>query len=78
MFEFYSIVDILVVFFIWLESYGLVVCEVFVVGVWVIVFNKGVLVEDLILGVYGDVFNLDYLEELVEILKKIDMNFEFY
>ena len=76
--EFYSTIDILTAPSIWPESYGLVAREALAAGVWVIVSNKGALAEDLIPGVHGDVFNPDYPEELVEILKTIDMNPEFY
>ncbi len=76
--EFYSKIDVLVAPSIWPESYGLVTREAAAAGVWVVASNKGALAEDLVVGVNGDVFNPDNIQELVDILRKIDREPEFY
>jgi tetratricopeptide (TPR) repeat protein len=76
--EFYSSVDVLMAPSMWPESYGLVTREAAAAGVWVVASNKGALAEDLIPGVNGDVFDPDYPEELLKILKRIDQEPERY
>ncbi|MDJ0554511.1 MAG: tetratricopeptide repeat protein [Microcoleaceae cyanobacterium MO_207.B10] len=76
--EFYSTVDVLMAPSIWPESYGLVTREAAAAGVWVVASNKGALAEDLMVGSNGDVFNPDNIEELVEILRRIDRDPERY
>lgn len=71
-YELYSNIDILVAPSMWPESFGLVTREAAAAGVWVIASDKGALAEDLVQGVNGDVFNPDNIEELIDILQRID------
>jgi|GEM_PF-798820 len=76
--EFYSKIDVLIAPSTWPESYGLVTREAAAAGVWVVASNIGALAEDLILGVNGDSFDPDEIDELVTILQRIDKNPEKY
>lgn len=78
MYEFYSTIDVLVAPSIWPESFGLITREAAAAGVWVVASNKGALAEDLISGTNGNVFSPDKIEELINILKKIDQEPEQY
>ena len=72
MYEFYSQIDVLMAPSMWPESFGLVTREAAAAGVWVVSSNKGALAEDLVPGVNGDVFNPEKIDELVNVLQRID------
>jgi len=76
--EFFSQIDVLVAPSIWPESFGLITREAAAAGVWVIASDKGAMAEDIIDGVNGDIFSTDNIDELVEILKRIDEKPEQY
>jgi glycosyltransferase involved in cell wall biosynthesis len=70
--EFYSEIDALVAPSLWPESFGLITREAILAGVWVVASNKGGLAEDIRSGINGDVFSPTHIDELVQILQKID------
>jgi glycosyltransferase involved in cell wall biosynthesis len=70
--EFYSQIDVLVAPSLWSESFGLITREATFAGVWVVASNKGGLAEDIRPGITGDIFSPDCIDELVEILKRIE------
>ncbi|MEO0927720.1 MAG: tetratricopeptide repeat protein [Cyanobacteria bacterium J06643_13] len=77
-YEFYSTIDVLIAPSMWPESFGLVTREAAAAGVWVVASNKGALAEDLVSGANGDVFNPNDIEELIDVLLKIDREPELY
>ncbi len=76
--EFFSTIDVLVAPSIWPESFGLITREAAAAGVWVVASNQGAIAEDIIAGVNGDIFSTDNIDELVDILKRIDQELEQY
>lgn len=75
---FYSKLDVVIVPSLWRESFGLVVREAIVNGVWVIAPKAGGLAEDIREGIDGHIFSKGSKEELAAILKEIDSNSSFY
>ncbi len=76
--EFFSTIDVLVAPSIWPESFGLITREAAAAGVWVIASDKGALAEDIVDGVNGDIFSTDNIDELIDILQRIDEQPEQY
>jgi len=76
--SFYNNLDVLIVPSLWRESFGLVVREAIVNGVWVVAPEAGGLAEDIREGIDGYVFSKGSKEELAAILKEIDSNPSFY
>lgn len=77
-YEFFSMIDVLVAPSIWPESFGLITREATAAGAWVIASNKGAIGEDIIPGKTGDLFDANSPEDFVEILKKAEGNREKY
>lgn len=78
MVDFYSQIDVLVAPSLWSESFGLITREASLAGVWVVASNKGGLAEDIHPGITGDIFSPDDINELIEILKRIEQQPEKY
>ena len=76
--EFYREIDVLIAPSIWPESFGLVSREAKLAGVWVVAANAGGLAEDVDEGVDGNVFTAGQVQELVNILRQIEKNPQFY
>ena len=78
MIEFYQDIDVLLVPSMWRESFGLISREALVQGVWVVASNSGGLVEDIIPGINGDIFEKSNIEQFEKILLEIEANPEKY
>ncbi|MFI3156754.1 MAG: glycosyltransferase [Methylococcaceae bacterium] len=76
--ELYSRLDVLLAVSIWPESYGLVTREALACGLWVIASDRGAIGADVIEGENGFVVDVSGTPALIEVLKAIDANPEFY
>jgi glycosyltransferase involved in cell wall biosynthesis len=69
---FYSNLDVVIVPSLLRESFGLVVREALVNGVWIVAADAGALAEDIKHGINGHIFRKGSTEELATILREID------
>jgi glycosyltransferase involved in cell wall biosynthesis len=76
--RFYGNLDVLVVPSLWRESFGLVVREALVNGVWVVAADAGGLAEDIRHGMNGHIFRKGSTDELAAILREIDRDANTY
>jgi glycosyltransferase involved in cell wall biosynthesis len=72
--ELYENLDVLLAPSIWPESFGLVVREALMCGVWAVASDRGAIGDDVTPGDNGFIIDVSDTHELIETLREIDSN----